>query len=54
MKITLNRTTDAIIGAVRVSQDIYDKLEAKAKKWKVSKQNIIRAILEEAIDKVEL
>ena len=54
MKIRINKTTDKIIGALRCSTRVYDKVEKLAKEQKVTKQDIIRAILEEVIDEVEV
>jgi len=53
MKIRIAKSTDKILGSLRVSNEVYDKLEAIAKKKEVSKQEVVRAILDEVIDKVE-
>lgn len=42
-----------MLGLLRVSNEVYGKLEAIAKKKEVSKQKVLRAILDEVIDKVE-
>ena len=54
MKIRPAKVTGKIIGAVRVSDEVYAKVHALAKKAGVSAQEIIRAILDEVIDEVEL
>lgn len=54
MKLKLHTSTDKIIGALRVSYKAFLKIESLAKKAKVSKQEIIRAILDEVINDVEL
>jgi len=54
MKIRLAKSADKIIGAVRVSPEVFAKLEKIATKEKVSKQEIVRAILDEVIDEVEV
>lgn len=51
--IRLTKTTDKIIGALRCSSRVFDKVEKLAKENKVSNQDIIRAILEECIDEVK-
>lgn len=43
---------DKQIGALRVSPKVYSKIESVAKKEKVSKQEVIRAILEQVIDTI--
>ena len=52
-EIRLQKTTDKIIGALRCSTRVYEKVDAIAKAQKVTKQDIIRAILEEVIDEVK-
>ncbi len=54
MKIRLSKSADKIIGAVRVSPEVFAKLERIATREKVSKQEIVRAILDEVIDEVEV
>lgn len=54
MKIRLAKSADKIIGAVRVSPNVFTKLEKIATKENVSKQEIVRAILDEVIDTVEV
>jgi hypothetical protein len=54
MKITIKKSTDKLIGALRVSQKVYDKIVSIAKNEKVSNQEVIRAILEQVIDDVEI
>ena len=53
MKIRIKKSSDKNIGALRVSDKVFKRLEEIAKKEGVSKQEIIRAILDEMIDKVE-
>ena len=53
MKIRLSKSTDKQVGNLRVSSDVFIKLEKIAAEEKVSKQEIVRAILDEVIDKVE-
>lgn len=54
MKIHLSRTADKIIGACRVSTKTYEIIGELAKKEGVSKQEIVRAILDEVIDGIEI
>jgi DNA-binding phage protein len=54
MKIKLNKPTHAIIGAVRVSLKTRDEINRIAKAHGVSRQEIVRAILDEAISSVEV
>lgn len=54
MKIRIAKSTDKILGSLRVSQEVFNKLEALAKKKEVSKQEVLRAILDEVIDKIEV
>jgi predicted DNA-binding protein len=53
-EIKLTKSTDKIIGALRCSTKVFDKVEKLAKENKVTKQDIIRAILEECIDEVKI
>lgn len=50
--ITLNRTKDYQIGNVRVDKTTFDKVTKIAKEQKVSRQQIVRAILERLIDTI--
>lgn len=54
MKIRISKNGDELIGALRVPKDVFDKLDKLAKQSKVSKQVVIRAILLEVIDTIEL
>ena len=54
MKLRLSKTATKMLGALRVSNEIWEKLDAIARKEKVSVQEIIRAILDQVIDDVEL
>lgn len=49
-EIRLAKTSDKIIGALRVSDKMYIKIEELAKANKVSNQEIVRAIVEGFID----
>lgn len=53
MKLHIKKSTDKNLGALRISQEVFDKLEALAKKKEVSKQEVVRAILDEVIDEIE-
>lgn len=53
MKIHIKQPTEKLIGALRVSGKVYDRLKEIAKAKKVSLQEVIRAILDEVIDEVE-
>jgi len=53
MKIRVAKSTGKILGALRLSDDVFEKLQKLADKEGVSKQEIVRAILDEVIDKVE-
>lgn len=54
MKIAIHTPSDKQIGNVRVSDHVFNKLSALAKRKKVSNQTIVRAILEGVIDTVEV
>lgn len=54
MKITIHTPSEKQIGNVRVSDHVFSKVEALAKKKKVSNQTIVRAVLEGVIDTVEV
>lgn len=54
MKIRINKTLEKIIGAVRVSEKVYAKITLIAEQQKASKQDVIRAILDEVIDDIEI
>jgi len=53
MKIRISKTADKIIGALRVSNEMFEKLNKIAEKEKVSKQEVVRAILNQVIDEIE-
>ncbi len=53
MKLKIPKSSDRIIGAVRLSADIFEKVEKLAKTHGVSNQEIIRHILVNVIDTVE-
>lgn len=53
MKIRIAKSTQKQIGNVRVSNEVYEKLDKISAKEKVSKQEVVRAILDEVINKVE-
>jgi len=52
-EIRLQKSTDKIIGALRCSTRVYEKVDAMAIAQNVTKQDIIRAILEEVIDEIK-
>ena len=52
MKIRLSKSADKNIGSLRVSPEVFEKLEKLSKQQNVSKQEIIRAILDSVIDEV--
>ena len=52
-EIRLHKSTDKIIGALRCSSRVFDIVEAMATAQKVTKQDIVRAILEEVIDEIK-
>lgn len=54
MKIHLKKTAERQIGNVRVSPETFHKIEEIAKRGNVSNQSVIRAILEQVIDDIEL
>lgn len=51
--IHIQHPTDKLIGALRVSNKVYVRVGEIAKNEGVSKQEVIRAILEQVIDGVE-
>lgn len=51
-EINLNKNKDRIVGAVRLSEDTYQKVYAAANKNGVTLQEIIRAVLDNCIDEV--
>jgi hypothetical protein len=53
-EIILTKTSDKIIGALRCSKRVYDKIEKMAQDNKSTKQDIIRAILENVIDDIKI
>lgn len=53
MKLHIPKSGDKIIGSLRVSKDIFDKIEILAKKNGVSNQEIVRQILINVIDSIE-
>lgn len=52
-EIRLQKSTDKIIGSLRCSTRVYEKIDAMATAQNVSKQDIVRAILEEVIDEIK-
>lgn len=54
MKLQIKKTADKQIGGLRLSNDTYNKIVAIAKREKVSKQVVIRSILDKVIDDVEV
>lgn len=51
-EIKLIKTSDKIIGSVRVSDDVFNKIQKLAKDNKVTNQDIVRAILVNTIDEI--
>lgn len=54
MKLKLQPAADRIIGALRVPPAVYDKIKLIANKNEVSLQEVVRAILVETIDTIEV
>lgn len=54
MKIRISKSSYNQIGCLRVSDHVFKLLEKMSHENKVSKQEIVRAILDEVIDEVEL
>jgi len=54
MKIRLAKSADKIIGALRVSPETYGKIEILARQGGVSNQEVVRAILDQVINDVEI
>ena len=46
-------TNDVLIGGVKLSKKVNDKIEAAALKHETSRQRVIRALIEASIDEVE-
>lgn len=53
-EIRLQKSTDKIIGALRCSARVFQIVEKMARENNVTKQDIIRAILEEVIDEIKI
>lgn len=54
MQIRLAKQKDKQIGALRIDTDVFSKIDELAKRHKVSRQVIARAILEKAVLDPEL
>lgn len=54
MKIRIKKSADIMIGSLRVSAKVYNRIQELSKKAGVSNQEVMRAILDEVIDKVEV
>lgn len=54
MKIRLSKSADIIVGALRVSLKVNKRLVEISKKEGVTRQEIIRAILDQVIDDIEI
>ena len=52
LQINIKKTSDRMIGYLRLPSRVFDKIESIAKREKVSKQTIVRAILDLVIDQV--
>lgn len=53
MKLNFQKTADVQIGCMRVPREIHEKIKAIADLHKVSRQEVIRAILIKVIDDIE-
>lgn len=53
MKLRLQKTSDKIIGSLRVPPEVFFKIKDIAAREKVTNQDVIRAILVEVIDTIE-
>lgn len=53
MKIHVSKPTATILGALRLSEHVMERLEKIAEREGVSKQEVVRAILDQVIDSVE-
>lgn len=53
MKIRIAKTTGKIIGSLRVSDEVYDRIKQIAERESCSLQEVVRAILDEVIKDVE-
>lgn len=53
MKIRISKSLDKQLGMLRVSEKVFKRLEEIAKKEKVSKQEVVRAILDQVIDEIK-
>lgn len=53
MKIRIAKTAEKIIGSLRVSNEVFGKIEIIAQREKVSNQEVVRAILDQVIDDIE-
>ncbi len=47
MKIRITQSSDKQIGNLRISAEVFEKLDKLAKKKGVSKQEVVRAILDQ-------
>jgi predicted DNA-binding protein len=53
-KIRIANPAGKMIGALRVSDEVFTKITALAEKKAVSRQEVIRAILDAVIDDIEI
>ena len=53
-EIKLIKKTAKIIGAVRVSEELFNKVKKLAKEHGVTNQDIVRTVLENCIDDIKL
>ena len=53
-EIILAKTSDKLISALRCSTRVFEKLEQMALDNKCTKQDVIRAILENVIDEIKI
>jgi predicted DNA-binding protein len=54
MKIHISKSADAQLGTMRINQHVFERLEEIAKEKGVSKQEVVRAILDQVIDDIEV
>lgn len=53
-EIRLLKSTDKIIGALRCSSRVFEKVKKMAVENEVTMQEVVRAILEEVIDEIKI
>ncbi len=53
MKIRIAKTANYVIGSLRVSKEVFEKVKKIAKEKGASNQEVVRAILDQVINDVE-